>query len=196
MMIKQIAFTILVLAAAAVGTAAQEKSPSNYVPGREDLAVTTFQKLVDISSSLDMLNLAVDLSNGGKIVEDHPYLLTAVLENIIFDYCNVSDSLMSPENLRVKSLLGTKYYTLRSFPEWDELGRLYSGQRTVLESIGKQDPPLHLVSDPLQGAVRLQPKKIKPLRDEIVLLPRRQRDASQFLSKKELKKAARRAKRR
>ena len=195
-MIRKIAFTLLVLAVAAVSAAAQEESPSDYVPGREALAVETFQKLVDMASSLDILNLAVDLSSGDELVEEHPYLLTAVLENVFFDYCHVSDSLRTLENLRVQELLGIKDYTRKTSEDWDELGRIYARQRAVLENIVEKDPPLHLVSDPLQGYPRLQVKKIKALRDEIVLLPRRQRDASQFLSKKELKKAARRAKRR
>lgn len=195
-MIRKIAFTLLVLAVAAFSAAAQEESPSNYVPGREALAVESFQKLVEKASSLDILNLAVDLSYGDELVEEHPYLLTAVLENVFFDYCNISDSLRTLENLRVQELLGMKDYTRKTTEEWDEIGRLYTRQRAVLENLAEKDPPLHLVSDPLQGSPRLQVKKIKALRDEIVLLPRRQRDASQFLSKKELKKAARRAKRR
>ena len=167
-MIKRIAFTLLVLAAAAGSAAAQEKSPSNYAPGREALAEETFRRLIDVSSTLDMLNLAADVSYGGKITEDHPDLLTAMLENIIFDYCHVSDSLMTLENFRVKNSLGVKHYTLRSSREWDELGQRYRMQRALLENIDRNAPPLHLVSDPLtpKGLPELELKKIKPLRDD------------------------------
>ena len=196
-MIRKIAFTLLVLAVAAVSAAAQEESPSDYVPGREALAVETFQKLVDMASSLDILNLAVDLSSGDELVEEHPYLLTAVLENVFFDYCHVSDSLRTLENLRVQELLGIKDYTRKTSEDWDELGRIYARQRAVLENIVEKDPPLHLVSDPLQGSPRLQVKKIKALRDETTLIPRKPRPVIQLpMSKKELKKAVRRAKRR
>ena len=171
-MIRRIALTLLVFAAAAGSAAAQEKSPSNYVPGRELLAEETFQQLVDMSSTLDMMNLAVDVTYGEKLMDDHPDLWTAVLENVIFDYCNISDSLMTLENFRVKHFLGIKRYTRRSFPEWDELGRLYAARRAVLEDTELDAQPLHLVGDPLppeRGLPRLLLKKIEPLRDETVL---------------------------
>ncbi|MBR5076068.1 MAG: hypothetical protein IKX28_03535 [Bacteroidales bacterium] len=171
-MIRRIALTLLVFAAAAGSAAAQEKSPSNYVPGRELLAEETFQQLVDMSSTLDMMNLAVDVTYGEKLMDDHPDLWTAVLENVFFDYCNISDSLMTLENYRVKHFLGIKRYTRRSFPEWDELGRLYTARRAVLEDAALDVQPLHLVVDPLapeRGLPRLLLKKIEPLRDETVL---------------------------
>lgn len=168
-MIRRIALSLLVFAAAAGSAAAQEKSPSNYVPGRELLAEETFQQLVDMSSTLDMMNLAVDVSYGERLIEDHPDLWTAVLENVIFDYCNISDSLMTLENYRVKHFLGIKRYTRRSFPEWDELGRLYSARRTVLENTEDNAQPLHLVSNPLPSGRRLRLEKIEPLRNETVL---------------------------
>ena len=165
-MIKRIAFTLLLIAAAVVSAAAQEKTPSYYAPGREALAEETFQKLIDSSTMLDMMNLAADVSYCGRITEYHPDLMTAVLENIIFDYCKVSDSLMTVENLRVKKLLGIKHYTYRSFPEWDELGRLYAGRRAELENLEGKTPPLHLVNDYLttdEGLPILRLKKIKAL---------------------------------
>ena len=196
-MIKRIAFTFLVFAAVAGSAAAQEKSPSNYAPGREALAQETFQKLVDIASTLDLLNLAVDLSKGSNLAEDHPDLWTAVLENILFDYCNVSDDLLTVENYRVKNYFGIKHHTLRSFPEWDELGQNYTAQRIVLENADEKAPRLYLVSDPLPlGSPRLRAKKIEALQNETVLIPRKPRPVPQLpTSKKARKKAARSAKR-
>lgn len=148
-MIRKIAILLLLLAAAAGNAPAQVQSPSIYAPGRERLANDTFRKLVDLAPLLDKMNLAGDLAIGDRILEDHPTLRTALLENLIFDYCNISDSLKTVENFRVTSFLQRHSFTFHSFPEWNELGRLYAGERAALEKTGENPLPLYLLSDPL-----------------------------------------------
>lgn len=148
-MIKQIAIALLALAAVAGAASAQEPSPTDTLSGREQLAVDSFQRLVDMSSLLDQINLAADLTCSETDIEGHPDLWTPLVENILFDYCNVSDSLKTVENFRATHFDQRKHYTLRSSPQWDELGRLYARQRAELEKFGMYPSPLHLISDPL-----------------------------------------------
>ena len=148
-MIRRIALVLLFFAAVVVNASAQVKSPSNYAPGREKLAEDTFRKLVDIAPLLDKMNLAGDLAIGDRVIEDHPTLRTALLENLFFDYCNISDSLKTVENVRVTNFMDRHRFTNRHFPEWDELGRLYAAQRASIENLGDNPQPLIPAGDPL-----------------------------------------------
>lgn len=147
-MIRRIALMLL-LAAVVVNASAQTKTPSHYAPGRERLAEDTFRKLVDMAPLLDKMNLAGDLAIGDRVIEDHMHLRTALLENLLFDYCNISDTLKTVENYRVTNFMQRHRFTNRHFPEWDELGRLYTGQRATLENTGQHPQPLYLVGNPL-----------------------------------------------
>ena len=149
-MIRQIAFSLFILAAAAWTAPAQEPSPTGAASARRQLAEETFQQLVDLSPLLDQLNLAVDLSSGEHAIDGHPDLWAPLLENIFFDYCNISDSLKTIENLRARNFDKVKRYTRHTHQEWDELGRRYAERRAAMEDLRNPIPsPLHLLSDPL-----------------------------------------------
>lgn len=150
-MIRKIAFSLLFLAAVAVNASAQAKSPSNYAPGREALANDTFRELVEMCPLLDKMNLAGDLAIGDRLIENLPHLRTALLENLIFDYCNISDSLKTVENFRVGNIFQRSSFTNKSTLQWNELGQLYATRRAGLENLGKNPSPLHLVGNPLSG---------------------------------------------
>ena len=170
-MIRQIAISLLVFAAAAWAAPAQEFSPTASASTRRQLAEQTFQQLVDISPLLDQMNLAVDVTSGEHAIDGHPDLWAPLLENILFDYCNVSDSLKTIENFRVKSFDKVKRYTRHTHPEWDELGRSYAERRTRIEQLEALLSPLHLLSDPLPpDAPRLVAEKLAAPRRKI--LPR------------------------
>lgn len=108
---------------------AQAKTNARYAPGREKLAEETFKQLVAISSGYDQLNLATDLAASQKAIEDYPELRAAMLENFIFAYCQVPDSLKTAENLLVNQLDGKSFYTARSNEKWNELGEVYTAKR-------------------------------------------------------------------
>lgn len=131
-MLKKIILLTAFLVLVAGSAFAQEKSVARYAPGREQLAEDTFRQLVQMSSNYDQLNMAADLATCEKAIKDHPELFTAMLENFIFAYCHVPDSLKTPENLLVNKLDGKSYYTLRSDEKWDELGAVYSEKRMAI----------------------------------------------------------------
>ena len=121
--------TFLLLAASAF---AQDRMPS-YAPGREQLAEDTFKQLVEISSSYDQLNMAADLAACTKAIEDYPDLRAALLENFIFAYCHVPDSLKTEENFLVNKLDGKRFYAARSNEKWNQLGEVYLAKRMEME---------------------------------------------------------------
>lgn len=124
------ALILLASLALMAGTAlAQDKSNARYAPGREKLAEETFKQLVAISSGYDQLNLATDLAASQRAIENYPELRAAMLENFIFAYCHVPDSLKTSENLLVNKLDGKSYYTARSNEKWNELGEAYTAKR-------------------------------------------------------------------
>lgn len=108
---------------------AQDRSPARYAPGREQLAEDTFKQLVEISSGYDQLNMAADLAACTKAIEDYPDLRAALLENFIFAYCHVPDSLKTEENFLVNKLDGKRFYAARSNEKWNELGEIYLAKR-------------------------------------------------------------------
>lgn len=112
----------------ATGAFAQNKTVARYAPGREKLAEDTFKQLVAISSGYDQLNLATDLAASQKAIEEFPELRAAMLENFIFAYCQVPDSLKTAENILVNKLDGKSFYTARSNEKWNELGEVYSAK--------------------------------------------------------------------
>ena len=113
--------------------------------------------LVEMAPLLDKMNLAGDLAIGDRVIEDHKYLRTALLENLLFDYCSISDTLKTVENYRVTHFMQRHRFTNRHFPEWEELGRLYTGQRAALENTGRHPQPLYLVGNPLSEDPSLPP---------------------------------------
>ncbi len=133
-MFKKIIFSILVLALAATVTAAQDKPVAKYAPGRAELAEEYINKLIEKCNGYHKLMLGGDLASSEKAIADYPDLYTAVLENYIFCYCRVPDSLKTEENHRVWALeKKTVPYTTHSFPEWDELGKAYTEKRLEIE---------------------------------------------------------------
>lgn len=107
---------------------------TNYAPGRDELAEKTFKELVDLCTGSNALNLASDYADAMKAIEEYPELKTAVLENILFDYCKVPDSFKTEENKRAAELDGKSWYTLRERPEWNTLGEKYIKQRQEIEN--------------------------------------------------------------
>ena len=61
------------------GTAMAQNRSARYAPGREQLAEDTFKQLVEMSSSYDQLNMAADLADCQKAIEDYPELRAALL---------------------------------------------------------------------------------------------------------------------
>lgn len=105
----------------------------SYAPGREKLAEETFQKLAKTVTGSNMLNLASDYADCMKAIEAQPELRTAVLENILFDYCNVPNELKTEENRVAFGICAKSYYTLRERPEWDAIGAEYVEARKEIE---------------------------------------------------------------
>lgn len=133
-------FTLIASLFLLAGTAfAQDKIAANYAPGREQLAEDTFKQLIEISSGYDQLNLAVDLSSSQKAIEQYPELRAALLENFIFDYCHVPDSLKTAENLLVNKLDGKSYYTVRTNEKWIQLGQVYFEKRMAIRKEYAED---------------------------------------------------------
>ena len=126
---KKALILLAALALMAGSALAQNKSGARYAPGREKLAEETFKQLVAISSGYDQLNLATDLAASQKAIEEYPELRAAMLENFIFAYCHVDDSLKTAENLLVNKLDGMSFYTARSNEKWNELGEVYTAKR-------------------------------------------------------------------
>jgi len=126
---KKVLILLAALALMAGSAFAQNKSGARYAPGREKLAEETFKQLVAISSGYDQLNLATDLAASQKAIEEYPELRAAMLENFIFAYCHVDDSLKTAENLLVNKLDGMSFYTARSNEKWNELGEVYTAKR-------------------------------------------------------------------
>jgi hypothetical protein len=106
---KKALILLAALALMAGSAFAQNKSGARYAPGREKLAEETFKQLVAISSGYDQLNLATDLAASQKAIEEYPELRAAMLENFIFAYCHVDDSLKTAENLLVNKLDGMSF---------------------------------------------------------------------------------------
>ena len=131
-MIKK-AILLLTLALLAGTAFAQDQFSANYAPGREQLAEDTFKQLVEISSGYDQLNMAADLASCTKAIEDYPELRAALLENFIFAYCHVPESLKTEENILVNKLDGKRFYTVRSNEKWNELGAVYYTKRLEVE---------------------------------------------------------------
>jgi len=128
-MIKKIN-TILLFFGLAAGTLfAQDKFPVNYSPERIKLAEDTFKELASICTGSNALNLQSDFIDSMDLIKDHPELRTAILENYIFDYCNVDDSFKTEENIQAQKFEGKSYYTLRERPEWNEIGKKYAEKR-------------------------------------------------------------------
>lgn len=112
---------------------AQDRTAARYAPGREQLAEDTFKQLVEISSGYDQLNMAADLAACTKAIEDYPELRAALLENFIFAYCHVPDSLKTEENFLVNKLDGKRFYAARSNEKWTELGEVYLAKRMEIK---------------------------------------------------------------
>ena len=112
---------------------AQDRSAARYAPGREQLAEDTFKQLVEISSGYDQLNMAADLAACTKAIEEYPDLRAALLENFIFAYCHVPDSLKTEENFLVNKLDGKRFYAARSNEKWNELGEIYLAKRMEIK---------------------------------------------------------------
>lgn len=122
-------FSLVILA----GTVSAQDRAARYAPGREQLAEDTFKQLVEISSGYDQLNMAADLAACTKAIEDYPDLRAALLENFIFAYCHVPDSLKTEENFLVNKLDGKRFYAARSNAKWNELGEIYLAKRMEIE---------------------------------------------------------------
>ena len=131
-MIKK-AILLLTLALLAGTAFAQDQFSANYAPGREQLAEDTFKQLGEISSGYDQLNMAADLAACTKAIEDYPDLRAALLENFIFAYCHVPDSLKTEENFLVNKLDGKRFYAARSNEKWNELGEVYLAKRMEIK---------------------------------------------------------------
>lgn len=112
----------------------------SYAPGREKLAEETFQKLAKIVNGSNMLSLASDYADCMKAIEGQPELKTAVIENIIFDYCNVPDELKTEENRVAFKICKMSYYTLQDRPEWDAIGVEYVEARRKIEGGSSSAP--------------------------------------------------------
>jgi len=137
-MIKKFILPLLaVLLTASVLLFAQDKPKANYAPGREQLAEKTFRELVPMIGGISALALAGDLEDCMKAIADYPDLKTAVYENIIFDFCNIADSLKTDENRRAESLAGISYFTLKNNDDWNALGERYVAARLQLEADAK-----------------------------------------------------------
>ena len=121
--------TLLLLA----GSLFAQNRTARYAPGREQLAEDTFKQLVEMSSSYDQLNMAADLAACTKAIEDYPDLRAALLENFIFAYCHVPDSLKTEENFLVNKLDGKRFYAARSNDKWNELGEIYLAKRMEIK---------------------------------------------------------------
>ena len=128
-------FTLIAVLGLAAGTAlAQDiKFSTNYAPGREKLAESVFKELSGLCTGSNALNLTSDFIDSMDAIKDHPELRTAILENYIFDYCNVEDALKTEENIKAQEFEGKSYYTLRFREEWGELGKKYTELRLALE---------------------------------------------------------------
>jgi hypothetical protein len=111
-----------------------------------------------------------DLAYGDNLIEGHNGLRTALLENLFFDYCNVSDSLKTVENFRITTFVRRNTFTFSSRPEWDALGRIYTERRTRIERLGNPPAlPLHLPRSPLAPGTPLPRRnKLAPPRREII----------------------------
>lgn len=124
----------IMLSLAAWPLCAQEKAfRVNYTPERIQLAEDTFRKLVAACTGSNALNLQSDFIDSMELIRDHPELRTAILENYIFDYCNVDDSFKTEENILAQKFEGKSYYTLRERPEWNEIGKQYEEKRKTIE---------------------------------------------------------------
>lgn len=106
----------------------------SYSVKRMALAMKTFKELAAMCAGSDQYNLATDYLDCDKAVEGRDDLRAAMLENIIFDYCNVPDSLKTNENREAWELCGKSYFTLRERECWFELGRSYLDARLLLEA--------------------------------------------------------------
>ena len=154
--------TVLALTAGTV-------SAQDYEAERAALIEENFFTLVEMCSLLDQMNLAGDLAYGDNLIEGHTGLRTALLENLFFDYCNVSDSLKTVENFRITTFVRRNTFTFSSRPEWDALGRIYAERRTRLEHVGNPPAqPLHLSAPPAPNAARLRRNKLAPPPREII----------------------------
>lgn len=106
---------------------AQEKAfRVNYTPERIRLAEDTFRELAAACTGSNALNLQSDFI-------DSMELRTAIIENYIFDYCNIDDSFKTEENILAQKYEGKSYYTLRERPEWNEIGKQYEEKRKTIE---------------------------------------------------------------
>lgn len=132
-MIKKATLLLVTLVLAAGSAIAQDRSAARYASGREQLAEDTFKQLVEISSGYDQLNMAADLAACTKAIEDYPDLRAALLENFIFAYCHVPDSLKTEENFLVNKLDGKRFYAARSNEKWTELGEVYLAKRMEIK---------------------------------------------------------------
>ena len=105
----------------------------DYAARRQALAEQTFKELVELCGGSDQLNLASDYVACERAIEGRKDLRAAMLENILFDYCNVPDSLKTEENRVALELCGMSYFTLREKEAWNELGVRYIEKRLELD---------------------------------------------------------------
>lgn len=138
-MFKHIILTGILLAALTGGAIhAQEHAHVNYAPGRAELAEQTFKELVKTVGGITALEIASDLEDCKAAIKDEPDLLTAVYENIIFDYCKIPDEMKTYENRRASELDGKKYFTLKKRDDWVALGKEYIQKRNEIEDKQKK----------------------------------------------------------
>lgn len=105
----------------------------DYAARRLALAEQTFKELVELCGGSDQLNLASDYVACERAIEGRKDLRAAMLENILFDYCNVPDSLKTEENREAFELCDMSYFTLREKEAWNELGVRYIEKRLELD---------------------------------------------------------------
>jgi len=120
--------------------AAPVRDNGDYAARRLSLAEETFQEIAAMCAGSDQFNLAADYVDCDRAVEARPDLRAAMLENIIFDYCNVSDSLKTDENREAWTLCGKSYFALRDRDAWNELGARYVEKRQELERERSWEP--------------------------------------------------------
>lgn len=133
-MSKKILLSGILLAALTGGAIhAQERAHTDYAPGRAELAEQTFQELVKITGGITALEIASNLEDCKQAIKNEPDLLTAVYENIIFDFCNIPDEMKTYENRRASELDRKTYFTLKERDDWNTLGKEYIQKRNEIE---------------------------------------------------------------
>lgn len=112
---------------------AQDETMTPYEQKREQLAADALEKILNTLSVNDKLLIALNLEKALKSADGDRFQEMAILENLLFKFCDFGELFQTEANLLAQSFDANDAYTGQSLQSWKEIGDWYKKERIELD---------------------------------------------------------------